>query len=514
MKSGERTVSEALENLLFERFIEPTRQVTQSYAGVEIELPIVNLRREPVDFEVVHALSAAFSAAFDFEASDWDAEGATTKLVKASTAPDEPGSAPDAAAPDEPGSTAPDAAAPSSTAPGSTAPDAAAASSGDVVTYDCSYNNLEISFARTDDLLALRRRFKEYYRFIRAELLRSEHSLTGMGINPHRAYNRPEPISNARYRMLYHFLRRCDAADSRFHPWPEFGMFCSASQVQIDIPYHRLLQTLDVFERLEPFKAVLFANSVLDAPAHNPGPTLLCARDMLWERSMQGYNPLNVGISERTPQSIEDLLVFLGRLSIFCARRDGRFLDFVPIPFAEYLEREQVIGTFFDEKSGAFREMPFVPEAADIAYLRSYRHCDLTFRGTVEFRSCCAQPLGDTLSVAAFHLGLVENIDALGALLDADRSLYGHGFGAPELRRLMVLRLWPDFVDRAALREQLLAILELANAGLAARGRGEEVLLEPLYIRAWNLSNPARELLAKREQGVPLATLIHLYAEL
>jgi gamma-glutamylcysteine synthetase len=519
-------VDEPLESLLYEHFIEPTRHVEQSYAGVEIELPLVNLRRAPVDFSVVHALNAAFSAHFGFEVTDRDDDGEATQL----TCP----------------------------------------ALGDVLTYDCSYNNLEISFARAGDLLALRRRFEDYYRFIRAELLRSDHTTTGMGINPHRGYNRFEPVPNGRYRMLYHFLRRCDeveraeATDAvtgvgasaqagtgaqgspgsppagahtvrRFHPWPEFGMFSSASQVQIDVPTGRLLKTLDAFERLEPFKAVLFANSVLrdggtgcgigtggsgeaDAGIGAGGgtgtkTTWLCARDMLWERSMQGYNPLNVGMSVRTPQSIGELLAFLGSLSIFCTERDGRYLDFVPVPFAEYLGREQVVGSFFDENAGGFREMAFAPAPADIAYLRSYRHCDLTFRGTVEFRSCCTQPIADTFSVAAFHLGLIEDVDALAELLDADRSLYGHGPAAPELRRLMVLWPWPGFVDRAALREQLLAILDLASAGLRARGLGEERLLDALYLRAQQLSNPAQELLAKLGQGISLEALIHAYAE-
>ncbi|MFQ9792099.1 MAG: hypothetical protein ACLRX7_01780 [Acutalibacteraceae bacterium] len=42
-------------------------------------------------------------------------------------------------------------------------------------------------------------------------------------------------------------------------------------------------------------------------------------------------------------------------------------------------------------------------------YLRSYKFEDLTFRGTIEYRSACCQPVSECMCVAAFHVGLQEN---------------------------------------------------------------------------------------------------------
>ena len=51
---------EELLSRLYDRFIRPTEQKRESFIGVEIEMPIVNLNNEAVDFAVVHKLTAAF----------------------------------------------------------------------------------------------------------------------------------------------------------------------------------------------------------------------------------------------------------------------------------------------------------------------------------------------------------------------------------------------------------------------------------------------------------------------
>ena len=58
---------------------------------------------------------------------------------------------------------------------------------------------------------------------------------------------------------------------------------------------------------------------------------------------------------------------------------------------------------------------------------RSYQYQDLTTRGTVEFRSVCTQPLDRTFASAAFHLGLLVNLDKLEAYLGQHLSLKNLG---------------------------------------------------------------------------------------
>ncbi len=51
---------------LYDRYIRPTEDKKDSFIGVEIEMPIVNLNGEAVDFDTVHLLTAAFLREFDF----------------------------------------------------------------------------------------------------------------------------------------------------------------------------------------------------------------------------------------------------------------------------------------------------------------------------------------------------------------------------------------------------------------------------------------------------------------
>ena len=104
-----------------------------------------------------------------------------------------------------------------------------------------------------------------------------------------------------------------------FHDHPDFGTFTSASQVQIDIFYDDLITVINTFGRLEPFKALLFANSVLPDE-----PDLLCSRNMLWEHSMQGYNPHNIGMFDYDLSSVDDLVEYIKTTSIYCTMRNGK----------------------------------------------------------------------------------------------------------------------------------------------------------------------------------------------
>lgn len=64
-----------LDQLIYQRFIQPTVGRIPQYVGVEFELPLVNLKQEPVSFSVVHALVDAFLERFDFIGAARDEEG-------------------------------------------------------------------------------------------------------------------------------------------------------------------------------------------------------------------------------------------------------------------------------------------------------------------------------------------------------------------------------------------------------------------------------------------------------
>ena len=455
----------AVDNAIYEKYIAPTKAQRPHYIGVEIEMPIVDLSGRPVDENIAVQAAADLAKEFGFSEAGRDADGNINSMIDKVT--------------------------------------------GDDLSFDCSYSNLELSMGRCDDLNEIKRRFDKYYTFLNRQLAKSGCTLTGMGVNPNANINHNKPIPNERYRMLYHYLhsypQHRTEVDMRFHDRPDFGTFTSASQVQLDVEYDRLTDVLNVFGMLEPYKSLLFANSYMPE-----FPQYLCVRNMLWERSMQGFNPHNIGMFDQKLQSVEELVNYIGTQSIYCTMRDGRYVDFTPVPVSEYFGRESISGEYFD--GSGYRKTEIQPEPSDLEYLRTFKFEDLTYRGTIEYRSSCCQPIRDVMTVAAFHTGLNEQLYELKELVMTDKVIYGHGYSPTELQRLLSLRELPAFMDRNALIRQLMNILTLAEKGLKLRGKGEEQLLAPLFERAEKLESPAAKMLDGLQRGVPLRHFIEDYA--
>lgn len=451
---------------LYQKYIEPTKKTRKDYIGVEIEMPILNLKKEAVDFKVVHAVTERFMVHFEFHVTGRDDNGNVYS--------------------------------------------AESCHHGDILSYDCSYNNLELSFGREQELHTVNERFRMYYWYLQKEFGKYRYTLTGMGVNPYRIYNHNVPIPNERYRMLFHHLDSYKnyRIPMFFHEYPEYGTFSSASQVQLDVSYEDLIVTLKAFSRLEPIKALLFSNSVL-LEDHEE---YLCCRDMFWENSTHGINRHNIGMFDCTLENEKDLLAYIETTSIYCVERDGKYLNFAPIRIMEYLQKSTVSGEYYE--NGEYHMMEILPRLEDIEYLRTFKFEDLTFRGTVEFRSVCCQPIKDSMTVAAFHLGLKKQVHRLNALLKEDHVIYHHGYTAAELRRMFVKSKLPGFVNEDDLYQLAKEILDLSREGLAARGYKEETMLLPLYERVELRMNPAQKMLKLRNQGMNLENIISEYGYL
>ncbi len=450
---------------LYNRYIEPTKKKRTSYIGVEIEMPIVNLNKEAVDFNIVHSLTRAFSEKFGFKPEGIDDEG-NTYMAQSFV-------------------------------------------NGDIFSYDCSYNNLELSFGKERNLNTVNERFLAYYRFIEKYLSKYNYTLTGMGVNPYRKYNRNIPIENGRYRMLFHHLGSYKRYNlpMHFHDYPEYGTFSSASQVQLDVNYDKLPITINSFTKLEPIKALLFNNSVMLGELDE----LHCCRDMFWENSTHGINPHNIGMYEREINSAEDMLNYISSTSIYCVERGDKYLNFEPVNIIDYLNRDEVQGEYF--YNGEYKKLSFKPEIDDINYLRTFKFEDLTFRGTIEFRSVCCQPICDCMSVAAFHIGLMNKVDELSEILNNDTAIYHNGYTASELRTLFTKSVLPDFIDEDKLYSLALSIVNLSLQGLKERKLGEEKFLAPLFDRIEKRTNPAKTLYSLLSEGISLEEIIKNYAK-
>ncbi|MDR3291081.1 MAG: hypothetical protein LBT10_02930 [Methanobrevibacter sp.] len=458
---------EYLLNLLYDKYIKPTENKKELCIGIEIEMPILNLSKKAVDFDIIHDLSQRFKEEFSFDVDSVDDNNNISSLIHKVT--------------------------------------------GDVLSYDCSYSNLELSFGKELDLHTIKKRFEKYYGFINEFLNYNNHTLTGMGINPYRKYNIHEPIANGRYRMLHRHLssykKYINNIPMFFHSYPDYGMFLSASQAHFDINKEDIIDTINAFTLLEPIKSILFSNSPL-----NNNEELLCSRDMFWENSTHGINPHNIGMFQKIPESIDEFIEYFASTSIYCTEKDGKYINFEPTNISEYFSKKWIDGEYFDK--GEYHDISFSPSVEDLNYLRTFKFEEITFRGTIEFRSVCSQPIYEVFTSSAFHLGLFNSVDKLNEILTNDKVIYNHGYNATELRKLFNKRKLPEFLDKNAFRDLIIKILNLSLKGLNKRKLGEELYLKPLYKRAELLTNPASDWLDRLDNGEDIEEIIKDYSRL
>ena len=449
--------------LIRRRFIEPTTSPRTNYIGIEIEMPVVPLKGENTDQSVSAAALKEAARRFGFTETKHDAFGVCHEAVCEET--------------------------------------------GDVFSFDCSYNNFEISLGKVRTLHEAQARFTDYVSYINTFLRERGHLLTGMGINPFYRKNDTDFVPSPRYQMLEGYLRKSREweRDGGFHPYTAYPTFSSASQVQLDVKKDELIDTVNTFGLLEPYKSLLFANSYL-----SEYPDYLCARNMLWERSMQGFNLHNVGMFSQKLGSIDELIEYIKSQSIYCTVRNGRYIDFEPVPVGDYFAAKSIKGEEFDGEK--YRTVEFAPQESDLQYLRTFKFEDLTFRGTIEYRSSCCQPIKDVMTVSAFHTGLVGKLGELKELLENDKVIYAHGYSALELQNMLSKTKLPELIDKKSLRGQLIRILDIARAGLAARGLNEEHYLDALYERAEMLTNPAKQMLEGIKRGKSLSEFVTEYS--
>ncbi len=454
-----------LEEAIYNRYIVPTRRKRTRLSGLEFELPIVNRKEEPVNFEVIHQVTDKFINAFSFFNISRDDDGNIYLAVDDRT--------------------------------------------GDGLSYDCSYNTLEFSFGKEEDMNVLYKRFCQYYTYIQKELRKEGHMLTGMGINPRYAVNQNIPVVSERYRMLFHHLSSYKKYGNSipFHSYPNFGLFSCASQIQLDVEEEQVVPMLNTFTKLEPFKSLILANSLWGENAE-----ILCSRDNFWRNSLHGLNRHNVDMYNVRFDTTDEVVRYIKSMSLYCVEREGKYINFPPMILSKYFSSDRVKGEYFD--GNEYREITFHPEMSDLQYLRSFKFEDLTFRGTVEFRSVCEQPVGEIMASGALHAGLMENVEALSELLEKDTSIYHNGYNASELRRMFNRRKKADIFDWKKVSAQLASIVELAEDGLKKRGYGEEHFIKPLYPRAEKLLSPGRQMAEGIANGKSLEDYIEEYGGL
>ena len=414
-------------DILKERYLANIKENPDLYIGIELEFPIVNLEGGATDTRVTKALLARLNADYGFIVERRDLDGNPVQLK--------------------------------------------ASDSEDRILFEVSYNILEFAFEKAKIIQEVEIRFNHYLDIIQQILRKDHHELQGHGLHPFWKENDNQPVKYPRYQMLMQYLALSEKIGGDFfHRHPDYGSYICGSQVQLDVSRANFIQVINAFNQIEAAKAYFFANSELITEDFNTR----ISRDRFWEESMHGLLVENVGVNPYDFKNEEDFFNYLNHTAIFNAEREGDTYYFPPIAAGEYLKQGQIKGYNLSGK-----ESLVSPRADDFHYHRSYQYQDLTTRGTIEFRSTCAQPLNRTFAPAAFHLGLLANLEEVTAYLKDCDFFKLEGRAYKDLRR-KYSQIDLTQREQDAIQSFASDLLHLAIKGLKIRKKGEERYLFPL----------------------------------
>ena len=413
--------------LLKNRYLKNIKENPDLYIGIELEFPIVHVNGQATDIEVSKDLMRFLVDALHLEVEKEDQDGNPIQLVEPK--------------------------------------------SQDRILFEVSYTTLEFAFGRAQNIQEVDQRFQAYMKVIQEKLGEKDHAIQGWGIHPNWNINDNLPVAYPRYQMLMAYLQmgsRQESAD--LHDFPQYGAFICGSQVQLDVSTANYLHVINAFTQLEVAKAFLFANSEFSGAEWDTQ----ISRDIFWEDSMHGIYPENVGVNAKLFKDEDDFFDYLDRSAIFTAERDGETYYFSPIRARDYLATDEILAYTLNGK-----ETLLVPQEKDFQTHRSYQYQDLTTRGTVEFRSVCTQPLDRTFASAAFHLGLLVNLDKLETYLETAPFFERFGRDYKSLRRQFSKKQLSD-EETAGIVQFSKDLLAIAEQGLEMRGQSEMSYLESL----------------------------------
>ena len=413
--------------ILKSRYLKNIKENPELYIGIELEFPIVHTKGKPTDIEVSKDLLRFLVDALSLEVEKEDQDGNPIQLVEPA--------------------------------------------SQDRILFEVSYTTLEFAFGRAQKIQEVEGRFQAYMKVIQEKLSEKDHAIQGWGIHPNWDQNDNRPVAYPRYQMLMDYLNMGSRQERvNLHDFPQYGAFLCGSQVQLDVSTANYLRVINAFTQIEAAKAYLFASSEFSGADWDTR----ISRDIFWEESMHGIYPENVGVNAKLFKDEDDFFDYLDCSAIFTAERDGETYYFSPIRARDYLATDEIPAYTLNGK-----ETLLVPQEKDFQTHRSYQYQDLTTRGTIEFRSVCTQPLDRTFASAAFHLGLLVNLDKLETYLETAPFFENFGRDYKSLRRQFSKKPLTD-EEKAGVVQFSKDLLAIAEQGLESRGLREMTYLEPL----------------------------------
>ena len=369
---------------------------------------------------------------------------------------------------------------------------------GAIISYEACYGILELSLTPQKTVQAMEKQICTLFYLVQNFLLKNGLQLIPTGLNPFPWSQELTPLETPYIQMIYGISQKF--APKKSTKIAHFHFVICSSQLHLDVNYDNAVEILNFFNGITWVKALLFANSF---DVHRSSKQCLCMRDVYYRENTLWYSSSNVGPDHRPFHSIEDFLANQTNKSIFYVSRSGKYIFFRPLPLKKFIEKNHISG-FSVLADGTLESQSIQPECTDVSYFRPYNHATLTKRGTIEIRSECQQPLPSVMASAAFHLGLLFNLEKAREFIaqyedeisDFNRLRNDAIYLGYDIQNTMKMNV-SDFVFQ---------LLLLAREGLSLRGLLEEDYLTPLFSRLERRTNPAMELKAALENGTDLTT--------
>lgn len=270
--------------LIYDTFLAPFEKRDYGNVGVEMEFPLVNKNRAPVDETVAKGMFDYFLArGFKVELEE---NGQPLFITN---------------------------------------------EDGDCLSFDNSYNNFEFAMNYSDNLLSIEKRFYKLLNAVQEYFKMYNHALVGLGSNPYKKFTEKSHVDFSTYNMVQEYLEKFGENS----PYPDFPAYLSSAQTHLDVPIKDLPGAYTLFARLDFVRALLLSNS----PDFNK-TGFLCYRDYLWEQSAFSRCPNITGKVDGRFKTSEDLVSYILSKGLFNRKRDGKYEVFEPVPMKEYFKRE------------------------------------------------------------------------------------------------------------------------------------------------------------------------------
>jgi gamma-glutamylcysteine synthetase len=347
----------------------------------------------------------------------------------------------------------------------------------ETVSTDLGYPTIEITTAAAPTLFSTQHRLNEILGSVIASCAANGCLVLGYGMQPITPPSRELITRSARYLMYERF------SDHRYVPsdvGADIHLFTitAATHCHIDVQLPEAVRAVNVLNALAGVQIALTANS----PIWNGeiDPEWKAARENFYDRTYRA-DKWPPGRPCGVPPAFRDVADYLEAVMdtwVPLVERDGEPLALCSpgLTVREFMQASVLCANTAD---GDVVEI--VPRPSDIVAFA--HHLEFNARlcpahGTVESRISCAQPPGAAVEVAAFALGLVEN------LVGAERLI--KRLSVVDQRRLRIagarhgLAFTDDHPEMYRLTE---AALHVAEEGLRRRGHREQELLNGCWER-------------------------------